>query len=219
METVQSIIAVFLFLIGISIGSFLNVCIYRLPLGMSIVSPPSACRYCGHPVRWRDNIPIVSFLLLGGKCRSCGGRLSREYPIVELLGGMILVINYFLFQEIGAGFIYFSVMTYLLLVIAFLDYKFYWIPNKLILAGVVFGFAGIFAAPELSFRTALIGAFSGGGSLLAVRLLGFLLFRKESLGWGDVKLGFMTGVFLGMEKTLLAIFLGFFLPFFSERAS
>ena len=218
MEIVQITTVVFLFFIGVSVGSFLNVCIYRLPLGMSIVSPPSSCRYCGYRVRWRDNIPVLSFFLLGGKCRFCGGKLSREYPAVELLGGIILVANYFRFQEVGASFICFSVMAYILLVIAFLDFKFYWIPNKLIITGIALGIGGVIAASDLSLRTALIGALGGGGSLLAARFLGFLLFRKESLGWGDVKLGFMTGVFLGLEKTLLAILLGFFLPFFSARA-
>ncbi len=218
MDTVHLVTAVFLFLIGASLGSFLNVCIFRLPLGMSIVSPPSACRYCGYRIRWRDNIPIVSFILLGGKCRACGGKLSRQYPVIELLSAVLLVANYMKFGEVGAEFMYFSFLAYLLLLIAVLDYRHYWIPNMLVLIGIAAGCAGIPFVRETTLQSAATGALATGAGLLGVRYLGYALFRRESLGWGDIKLGFMIGIFLGLQKTVLAVFLGFFLPFSSGSA-
>jgi leader peptidase (prepilin peptidase)/N-methyltransferase len=156
--------------------------------------------------------------MLGGKCRSCGGKLSLQYPLVELIGAAVLVMNFMIFQAINAGFIYYSMFIYLMLLIAFLDYSYYWIPNILILIGIAAGSAGIPFVENVTLVSAACGAFMTGAGLFIIRLLGYALFRRESLGWGDIKLGFMIGIFLGGSHATLAVFLGFFLPFFSGSA-
>ena len=175
------------------------------------MSPPSACRFCGHRLRWWENIPLISFIILGGKCRICKKNISLQYPVVELLGGLIAVSNFLWFGEINLQMVLYNILGFILIMIAFIDFRHYWIPDKAILTGMVFGLAGIPFMEGIPWERALMGGAIGAGSLYLFRALGFLLFRKESLGWGDIKLTAMIGIFLGWQKIVISIGLGFVL--------
>lgn len=216
MDTSTIVKLFFVILIGGACGSFLNVCIYRIPLGRSIVRPPSACPSCGHKLLWWENIPVISFLLLKGRCRVCNAGISIQYPIVELIGGIIVAINFWRWNGITPQMMLFSVLGFILIVVAFIDFRYFLINNAVIFTGTIIGIGSIFFLPDFPWRAALFGAVIGGGSLYLARLLGSVLFHKESLGWGDIKLEGMLGIYLGWQKTLLSVGLGFFLPFCLE---
>ncbi len=189
--------ALFSFLFGLVLGSFLNVCIERLPKGRSVVRPASACPECGSAIRFYDNIPLLSYLVLRGRCRSCGRVISPRYPLVELITGLLSVA---LIAEYGAGpsFLFYLGFVSVLIVVSFIDLRHQIIPDVLSIPGVLTGLAfsltpwGGPAWPE-----ALVGAVAGGGFLLAVALVFERLTGKEGMGFGDVKLLAMIGAWLG----------------------
>ena len=196
------------FCLGASIGSFLNVCIYRLPAGRSIVRPRSQCPNCRNTIPWHDNIPVVSWFLLGARCRYCGVPISWRYPVVEAATGLFAVLYFewfspsleqmFLAGEIGGlvqGAIYFA-MTCALLVVALIDIDHQIVPNEITLPGIFLGLAASFVLP-IRFHESLLGALAGGGILLAVARAYFWVTRREGMGMGDVKLLAMIGAFLG----------------------
>jgi leader peptidase (prepilin peptidase) / N-methyltransferase len=191
-------------LFGLAVGSFLNVLIYRLPIRQSIVFPASHCTSCGTPILYRDNIPILGFLFLRGKCRACGVSISPVYPLIELITGCIFFYEFFLW---GASLIFFRdvVFASILLVVFVIDLRHMIIPDPLTIAGgtlaLVFalfrGFEGIAGA----FGGAIVGLFV----ILIMALLGRAMFKRESMGLGDFKLTAMTGAFLGPEWNLIAL--------------
>jgi leader peptidase (prepilin peptidase)/N-methyltransferase len=205
-------------LFGLLLGSFLNVCIVRLPRNESVVHPRSRCPRCGRGIAWYDNIPVVSWLLLRGRCRGCGLAISPMYPIVELANGVIWA-----FMAWYAGFslelLRGAVFGTLLLGIAFTDARDYIIPDEFSLGGLVLGlgFAAAGGWPDL--RTALIGAAVGFGLLWLFAEVGTRLGKKmgmlggegqpdEAMGGGDVKMMAMVGAFLGWQGVFLTVFLG-----------
>jgi len=219
------IIAVF----GLVFGSFLNVCIARLPKHESIVAPRSHCPRCGHPIRWYDNIPVVSFLILRGRCRDCGTTISLVYPLVEILTAGLLVIALAKYG-LGPEFVKAACLGMILLVLIFTDLIDRSIPHVVTLFGMVTGLLMSLVVPvdnrplefllnrlgfypEGSFNSligAAAGAAVGGGLFYAV---GEVFFRlsgrtKEYLGFGDVMLLLMVGTFLGVPLTLMTILLG-----------
>lgn len=198
------------FVLGAVVGSFLNVVIYRMPLGQSIVLPPSACPSCGARLRARDNIPIVSYLLLRGRCRDCGCRISPRYVGVELLAAGLAVLLHRALGTSSAFFVYLA-LSYVLIVVAFIDLDVRIIPDRLTLPGIALG---IVVAPLLGLTTlpeSLLGVAVGGGSLYLVGMIGTLVLRKESMGGGDIKLAAMLGAFLGWKAVLLLLFMAFFM--------
>jgi leader peptidase (prepilin peptidase) / N-methyltransferase len=228
----MQIYLIFYTLLGLVIGSFLNVCIYRIPLGKSIVFPGSGCPACGAPIRPYDNIPILSFLMLRGKCRSCGKPISLQYPIVELLSGLAF---FFCAQtwQFGTPTYVNSLFLSLIIVLIFTDYHHQILPNVLTLPGAVAGFllspfqATEFYIDTLSFRLAsqigfedsrlvlswigsLLGAIIGSGALLGVAFFYERIRKRQGLGMGDVKMMAMVGAFLGFRLNILIIFLGSF---------
>ena len=221
-------ISIVVFLFGLIIGSFLNVCIVRLPRGRSIATPPSHCPRCTSPIRFYDNIPVISFLLLRGKCRSCGEPISWRYPIVELMNGLFYL---WIVHEIGLGGEAFLLMAFCssLIVITFIDFDHQIIPDVITLPGMVIGLSlapfflyplsdplpfhinGLLphAGPYLTaFINSLIGIILGGGPLLAIGWLWEKLRHVEAMGGGDIKLMGMVGSFLGWKGALLTIMLG-----------
>lgn len=199
-----------LFAAGAIIGSFLNVVIYRMPRGRSIVRPPSACPECGARVRPWDNVPVVSYLLLRGRCRDCGARISVRYPIVEIVSGLIPVVLYASFG-IGNELAVYWPLACALLVVALVDLDIKMIPDKITLPGIA---VGLVVSPLLrltSLPESLIGVAVGGGALYLIGFLGALAFRKESMGGGDIKLAAMLGAFLGWKAILLLLFVAFFM--------
>ncbi len=198
---------IFAFVLGAVVGSFLNVCICRLPQHESVVFPPSHCPKCGYRIPFYDNIPIVSYLLLGGKCRSCRAHISVQYPLVELVNGLLTL---FLLMKFGPSlpFLVMFLFCSALMVITVIDLQHQIIPDVISLPGIVAGFASSFLLPWLTWQNSLIGIIAGGGSLLLVATGYELLTRKEGMGGGDIKLLAMMGAFLGWRAVPFIIFAG-----------
>lgn len=193
--------------VGAAIGSFLNVCVYRLPRDLSLVRPGSACPACNTPIRWHDNVPVLGWLLLGGRCRACRARISARYPLVEfavalLWVGAVLMWGATLAALSGAVFLT------LLLGIALTDAEHYIIPDEFTLGGLVLGIAFGAATSLPALLASVLGAAVGFVVLWAVAWLGAKAFRKEAMGGGDIKMMAMAGAFLGWQGALLTIFLG-----------
>lgn len=200
------IINLFVFILGANIGSFLNVCIYRIPAGESIVTPPSRCPNCGSFIRWYQNIPVFSYLVLGGKCSSCRVRISWRYPFIEALTGALFVLVYSSFDFSAATVVYWLLVA-ALVVITFIDLDHQIIPDVISLPGIIIGFLCSFAIPWLSWSDSLLGILLGGGSLWLVAVLYEFLTKKEGMGGGDIKLLAMLGAFLGWKAILPIIFI------------
>jgi leader peptidase (prepilin peptidase)/N-methyltransferase len=194
-------------LLGLVLGSFLNVCIFRLPAGLSVVSPRSRCPRCERPIPWHENIPVLSYVLLRGRCRGCAQRISLQYPLVELATGAIWAAMAMRYGPSLAGFSS-AVFLTLLLGIALTDAREYIIPNEFSVGGLLLGL-GFAAVPGgMPLLRALLGAALGFGCLYLVALIGQWVFRKEAMGGGDIKMMAMVGAFLGPAGAILTIFLG-----------
>lgn len=204
MLTIASII------FGAIVGSFLNVCIHRLPKEESIVKPGSHCPKCRTPIRYYDNIPVLSYLILGGKCRYCRASISIQYPIVEAITALS---SFFLFIIFGVSlsFIYYFSFVAALIAITVIDLYHQIIPDVISLPGIVIGLLGSLIIPQITFWSSLIGALSGGGSLFLVATVYQWLFKREGMGGGDVKLLAMIGAFLGWKAVILTILLSSFI--------
>lgn len=198
--------AVFAFVVGAIWGSFLNVCIYRLPRGLSIIRPRSFCPSCGSPIRARDNVPLVSFFLLKGRCRHCRSPIPWRYPVVEAITGGLAVLCHRLlpFPLAIAYFLFLSA----LLVASFIDLEHRIIPDEISLGGMGAGVVLSLLGVTLPLREALLGIGVGAGGLFLVGWLYELVRGQEGLGGGDVKLMGMIGAFLGLEGALFALFSG-----------
>ncbi|MFQ6067530.1 MAG: prepilin peptidase [bacterium] len=205
----------FIFILGLCIGSFLNVCIYRLPRGESLLHPPSHCPQCGNLIKWWDNIPLLSYLLLKGRCRYCSRCISFRYPLVEALTGIFFLFSFF-YRGPGT----FSFPTFLtffkdlvfisfLIPVFFIDLDHRIVPNSLSYGVLVSGL--LFSLLTGSFYSNLVGLGIGGGIFLTIRLLGALFLKVESMGMGDVKLAMGIGAFLGWREALVCFFLSFLL--------
>lgn len=198
-------------------GSFLNVCIYRIPRGESLVSPGSHCPRCGHNIRWYENIPVLSYVFLLGKCSKCRKKISAVYPIVEILTAVVAVSLYARFGGAPKSVIYFALFS-ALIVVSFIDFERLEIPDIISLPGIVIGLGVSVIYPELlskgrfeAFIDSLLGVLIGGGSLYLLGFLGEIVFKKEAMGGGDVKLLAMIGAFLGWQGALLTFFIAPFL--------
>jgi leader peptidase (prepilin peptidase) / N-methyltransferase len=202
-----SILLVYSALFGLILGSFLNVCIYRIPLGKSIVSPPSSCPSCGERIRFYDNIPVISYLILLGKCRHCGNPVSWQYPIVEALTGL-LSLSLFITYGLTYQYILYLLFTASLLTISVIDLHHKIIPDVLSLSGIVLGWIASFVpGSEVSWSDSLIGTLAGGGSLFLVALIYERLTGREGMGGGDIKLLAMIGAWMGWRHLHLVVFL------------
>jgi leader peptidase (prepilin peptidase)/N-methyltransferase len=197
----------FVFLIGLVFGSFFNVLIYRIPRKISIVKPRSFCPYCKRKINFYDNIPVISFLILGGKCRFCHKPISLRYPLVEVLAGFIFLTSWGRF-----GFALKTILTIFLLsallIIFFIDWEFQIIPDWLTYPGILLGF--LFNS-EKSFSFSFYGIIAGMGFLIILKLAWLLVKKKEALGGGDIKMGGFLGSYFGYKIVLFIIFLGAFL--------
>jgi leader peptidase (prepilin peptidase)/N-methyltransferase len=219
---------IYVFLFGLIIGSFLNVCIIRIPSGKSIVMPASACPQCGTPIRPYDNIPVLSYVFLGGKCRACKTRISPMYPAVELLTGLLFFACYYAFG-LTTETLKWTVFSAILIVLVFTDLRERILPDAVNYTGFGLGLVlSLFTkaidgtanwisnrafdfpppAPVLSLVDAAIGAAAGSGALWLVSELYLRLRKREGMGMGDVKMMLMVGAFLGLKRTLLTIFAG-----------
>ncbi len=191
---------------GAMIGSFLNVCIFRLPKEESIIIPGSHCPHCHHPIKFYDNIPLISYLVLGGRCRYCKKSISVQYPMVE---GIAAISSLCLFLRYGLSWSYLFYFSFVaaLIVITVIDLYQQIIPDVISIPGIGVGLLGALIIPHIIFMNSLIGMLLGGGSLFIVATLYQWLFKREGMGGGDVKLLAMIGAFLGWEAVLLTILL------------
>ncbi|MGH7560341.1 MAG: prepilin peptidase [Gemmatimonadales bacterium] len=194
-------------LFGAVIGSFLNVCIVRLPADQSVVRPPSRCPRCGRPVAWHENIPVVSWLLLRGRCRGCREPISLLYPLVELATAVLwgwMLYRYGLSLEAARG----AVFGTLLLGIAMTDAREYIIPDEFTYGGLIIGVLLSATGGLPGLGQALLGAVVGFAILWLVGVVGSWVFKEEAMGGGDMKMMAMVGAFVGWQGVLLTIFLG-----------
>jgi leader peptidase (prepilin peptidase) / N-methyltransferase len=188
---------------GAAVGSFLNVCIYRLPLSKSVVSPPSACPTCNRRLVWYENIPIVSYLVLRGRCRTCGTSIGQQYPIVEALTAIMFGAAWWYY---GPGVLLVSRLVFgcALIVLFAIDLEHHLLPNAITLPGIVAGFILSFFT-EPGWMSSLIGIVLGGGLLYAIAEAYYRLRHEEGLGMGDVKMLAMVGAFVGWQLTFLTL--------------
>ena len=193
---------------GAVAGSFLNVCIYRLPLGKSVVWPASACPHCGRLLSWYENIPIVSWAVLRGRCRTCGAPIGVRYPIIE---GMTAAMFGFAFWYYGPSALLASRLVFgcALMVLFAIDLEHHLLPNAITLPGIAVGFVFSFFT-EPGWMSSLIGVLLGGGVLLGVAEVYYRIRHEEGLGMGDVKMLAMVGAFIGWKLTLLTLMMASF---------
>lgn len=218
------------FLFGTVFGSFLNVCIYRIPREESIAFPPSHCTVCGSKIKFYNNIPILSYLLLGGKCADCKSEISPVYPFVEILSGLLLLLTVYRFG-ITLQTLFYALFIFSLLVITFIDLEHMIIPNIISLPGIVVGLifnalitdwpysreliegaatslGGFFGLlNEIPLLNSVFGAVLGGGVLLLIAFVYEVIRKREGMGMGDVKLLAMIGAFIGVQGVVFVIFL------------
>jgi leader peptidase (prepilin peptidase)/N-methyltransferase len=196
------ILTLYFLILGLLIGSFLNVIIYRLPAGKSIISPPSHCPECGTRLKVIDLIPVLSFFSTGGKCRYCNTKISIQYPLVELLTGFLFLFTYLKFGFSVQLFIYLLLIS-ALIAITFIDYKYMIIPNKITYPLIVISLLSAIIFNHITFFQSLLGIFIPTSLLLIIALI-----FKGGMGMGDVKLAAAIGGFLGWSYTLAGIFIG-----------
>ncbi len=235
MPSVQLIPYLFSFILGSVVGSFLNVCIYRLPREQSIVSPPSHCSSCGGIIRSYHNVPILSYVFLRGKCANCNASISLTYPFVEILSGLLLLVIVWKFG-ISLNTIFYAVFIFSLIVITFIDIEHKIIPNIITLPGVTIGLAYnllitiyqtmgmpessinafryvfkpeylLSLANEIPILDSMLGVILGGGVLLSIAYVYKAIRKRDGMGMGDVKLLSMIGAFVGWKGVMFTVFL------------
>jgi leader peptidase (prepilin peptidase)/N-methyltransferase len=236
---ILALLGIGFFLVGTVVGSFLNVCIYRIPWQKSVVWPGSQCPHCYGAIVARDNVPIVSWIALRGECRGCGNSISARYPLVESLVGFLFLGSFLVdvimgprgdFGQVPATQLiaatYHALFLSLLVAATFIDYDWYEIPKEITDAGMVVGLAlgaiwpsvrpdpvgGLRFTHWEGFWAGLIGLLVGAGLTQAVRLPASFAFRREAMGFGDVTLMGMIGAFMGWQAAVLTFFIG---PFFA----
>jgi leader peptidase (prepilin peptidase) / N-methyltransferase len=197
--------AIALAIVGLMVGSFLNVCIYRIPLRRSVVRPRSRCASCERPLSWYENIPVFSYVALRGRCRSCGARISLQYPIVEIVTAAVFVVEY---QVLGPTPLLPVRIAFACVLIALfaIDLEHQLLPNVITIPALCAGLVASLVLPP-GIRDALIGALAGGGILFLIAEVYFRLRKEEGMGMGDVKMLAMIGAFLGWKLTILTLIL------------
>ena len=230
----EVLIQLWVFGLGLVIGSFLNVCIYRIPEGISLLWPASKCVNCSKRVVWYDNIPVLSYLFLKGKCRHCQHKISALYPITELITGIVFLSLFhsviLVKGDLVCAYIFYLVFCCLLIVGSIVDLKLYIIPNEITYTGLILApIAGLLCVGSrnlnsaqgyfdnsanqwmASLQTTMIGVFVAGGMIYLCGVIGKLVFRKDAMGFGDVKLMGVIGGFIGWKLAVATFFLA---PFF-----
>lgn len=199
------------FIIGAVTGSFANVCIYRIPRRESIITPPSHCPHCGGMIRWYDNIPIFSYFILRGRCRECSGSISRRYPSMELLTALLFLGFWWHTGGVVLEFIIDVVLVTALLIAVAIDLEHRLLPDRITVPLLGFGFIASLIPGGLSPLESLIGTVVGGGSMYAIAVVGDAVYKRETMGGGDIKLAAAVGAFMGWRMLLVALFMAFVL--------
>ncbi|WKY47928.1 prepilin peptidase [Eubacteriaceae bacterium ES3] len=205
LQAVMALFYLYALVLGLVVGSFLNVIIYRVPLGISISKGRSFCPNCQAPIKWSQNIPIISFLYLKGKCKNCGNPISIRYPLVESLTGLLSMVSFFVFGPTLQYLLVFVVMA-ILVSITFIDFDTLTIPNGLVIALMVPAILSCFVFPQPDFFARAIGIVS-----VSIPMLFLTMLIPDAFGGGDIKLMMVAGFLLGWANTLLAIFIALIL--------
>jgi leader peptidase (prepilin peptidase)/N-methyltransferase len=192
------------FVFGACLGSFANVVIYRMPKGESIVAPGSHCQSCKKPVRWYDNIPMISWLLLRGKCRHCGAKFSFRYFAVELLMASLFTLAYF-YLGLSWDLLEAVIFIFGLVCCTFIDFDHMILPDEFTLSGIVIGLLGAWLNPQREILDAFLGVLIGGGFLWAMAYFYFLFTKQDGMGGGDIKLLAWIGAVLGWKAVPFVI--------------
>ena len=194
---------------GSVIGSFLNVCIYRIPQNIAISRPRSYCPKCSNPIRALDNIPIISFVMLKGRCRNCDKKIRLQDPAVELLTALLTIAVVWKFDFTILTIFYLS-LVYILITISFIDLEHMIIPDSLVFAAALLGLmALIFNILPIGWMESAYGALLYGGGLALAGYAGKLIYKMETMGWGDVKLALVMGLCLGWKMSMISLLLAF----------
>lgn len=196
------------FIVGMVIGSFLNVCIYRLPKGQSIVYPGSYCTHCKQKLKFYHNLPIISYLFLHGRCVYCKQPISIRYPVVELISALLTVFFYFKFGLTPQLFFY-LLLIYSLIVISFIDFDVHLILNKILLFAILSAVILNIIFNIVDWKQGIVGFLAGGAVLWLFAFLSKWFLKKEAMGMGDVKFAAVMGFFLGWKVVLGALYIGF----------
>jgi len=198
---------ILILLLGLIFGSFFNVVIYRLPKGGDIVFPRSACPNCQKIIKFYDNIPVISYLILLGKCRNCQKKISIQYPVIEIFTALTF---WFAYQHFGEHLIYFifaCIFLSILIILAIIDAQHMILPDELTLGGAVLFLAFSFFNPRITTLNSIISAFSSALIFAGIYFFYVKFRKKEGLGFGDVKMMLLLGAFLGIQKLIIALFL------------
>lgn len=214
-----SIIVIYICVFGLLIGSFFNVLIWRLPRNESIAFPASHCPRCNRKIKPWENIPVISYIFLGGKCAGCKDKISIVYPLIELVTSGLLVLLWYVFisrQQLtvisGIPLLFQVIFLILMVPIAVIDYRHYIIPDSITLSFLVAGFAVSFVPGGVTPVQSIIGILAGGGSLWLLGFIGSVVFKKgDAMGGGDIKLMAAAGALFGPEIALFSIIFGAFL--------
>lgn len=194
-----------IFIIGTIIGSFLNACIYRIPVGESIAYPPSHCVSCKSKIKWYDLLPIMSYIFLKGRCRYCEEKISIRYPAIEFITGLLFLMIYVKY-DLTLDFIKYAIFISILIVIGIIDFDTTDVYFSTTLTGMIFSviFIGIYIYNGIPIRSYIYGGILAGG-LIAI----IILITKGGMGWGDLEICLLCGLFLGLKLTILMLFLAF----------
>ena len=219
----MGIVGIYLFVIGCCVGSFINVICFRLPLGKSIIYPSSRCAKCNYKLKWFDNIPLISWILLGAKCRSCKKNISITYPLIELITGLIFCANFFaypsIYNQLPKLLIIFSgiIFSAILIVLTILDCKYFWLPKKITFGGLTLGLIFSLIVDLFHnfshfsyFINSIVAAFIGFIIFYLLSLLGLKIYKKPVMGDGDAKLSALLGSWLGIQGLFITIWMAFF---------
>ena len=206
----ESIFPITIFILGLLIGSFLNVCIYRIPRGESIAYPASHCTSCGNDIMFYDLIPVISWILLRGKCRNCKEKISIRYALVELVTAILFLLTYFQYG-INIYLLKYLLLIPFLIVIAMIDYDTMEVYTATTLLAVAVGIIllGVNIYLREPIASYIYGALLGAGTITTIILLSKLIIGTEGMGWGDAEICGLCGLFLGFKLTLLMLFFSF----------
>ncbi len=204
MHSLKIFYSIVVFVFGAAIGSFLNVLIYRIPRNLSIVIPGSFCPHCKKPIKWYENIPVISFVFLKGRCSKCGALISFQYPLVELLTALLLLWSFNKYS-LKIDFFFLSLFFIMLIIISGIDFTHQLIPDIISIPGIFLGMLYQFLNHHFIFG--LVGALFGGGLIFLIRVFGGWVYKKEVMGMGDVYLVALIGAFVGFPLIIPAIFI------------
>ncbi|MFO7767855.1 MAG: A24 family peptidase [bacterium] len=210
-ETVQVLGPWIAFVLGAVVGSFANVCIHRLPRGESILHPPSHCPHCREPIRWQDNIPILSYVWLRGRCRECGERISPRYAAVELITALLFTVLWFNAGGEAGAFLMQAAFVTALVIGTGIDLEHRLLPDAVTLPLLAIGLASSLPAGGLSPLRSVTGMLAGGGGMYLVAEVGDRVYRQPTMGGGDIKLAAALGAWLGWRLLIVALFAAFLL--------